>query len=149
MIEVKPFKAEDMLWVLEHGVKEFGFKTVPNEELKTMAKEREASGKCITGWVDGEIIGVAGIDLLWENVGDIWLMLTPLIHKHLKEGYKCIREGMKKLIDEHKLRRVQSYGRVDFPACHILFKHLGFKVEGMAKKYTSDGVDCILYSKVK
>ena len=149
MIDVRDFKADDMLWVLEHGVKEFGLKVIPNNELRQMAKEREESGKCVTGRVDGEIVGVAGIDELWPGVGDIWLMLTPYINRHVKEGYKCILKGMKKLIKEHKLRRVQSYGRVDFPECHILFKHLGFKVEGMAKGYSPDGVDCIMYAKVK
>lgn len=149
MIEVKPFKAEDMMWVIENGVLELGLKAEPTEELMDAAIEREISGKCVTGWVDGEIMGVAGIDMLWKNVGEVWLMLTPKIYEHLKEGYKCIRQGMKKLIEDNDLVRVQSHGRVDFPACHILFKHLGFKVEGFAKKYTPDGTDCIYYAKVK
>jgi len=149
MIEVKPLKAEDILFVIENGVKEVGLKATPTDEMKALAKEREESGMCFTGWVDGEIIGIAGLDKLWEGVGNMWMMLTPLIDKHLKESYRCILKGMKKLIDENKLRRVQSYGRVDFPECHILFEHLGFKVEGLARKYTPDGVDAIMYAKVK
>ena len=148
-IEVKKFRAEDMLWVISHGVLEAGLKAQPDDEMKAVAKEREESGKCITGWVDDEIIGVAGIDMLWKGCGDIWLMLTPAIYKNVREGYRCIRDGMKKLIDDNNLRRVQSYGRVDFAACHNHFAHLGFEVEGMAKGYTSDGVDCIMYAKVK
>lgn len=152
MISVKPFKAEDMLWVISHGIKEIGLKAIPNDEMKTLAEEREKSGKCLTGWVDGEVVGVAGIDEVWPGITDVvdmWLMLTPYIDRHIVQGYKCILEGMKKLINENKLRRVQSYGRVDFPACHILFEHLGFNVEGLAKAYTPDGVDCIMYAKVK
>lgn len=149
MIEVKDFKAEDMLWVIDHGVLEVNLRAEPNEEMKKAAQDREKSGKCVTGWVDGEIIGVAGIDMMWKGCGEIWLMLTPAIYGHMKDGYRCIRDGMKKLIDVNNLRRVQSHGRVDFPACHNLFKHLGFEVEGKAKGYTFDGVDCILYAKVK
>ena len=142
-------KAEDMMWVIDNGVLEVNLRSDPTDELLKAAKEREESGKCITGWVDGEIIGVAGIDVLWEGVGDIWLMLTPAIYSHMKDGYRAIRDGMKKLIDDNKMRRIQSHGRVDFPACHNLFAHLGFEVEGLARKYTTDGVDCVLYAKVK
>jgi len=146
MIEVKPLKAEDILFVIENGVKEVGLKAIPTDEMNALAKEREESGMCFTGWVNGEVIGVAGIDRLWEGCGNVWMMLTPLINKHVKESYICIRKGMEKLIKENKLRRIQSYGRVDFPACHILFDHLNFEVEGIARKYSPDGVDCILYS---
>lgn len=148
-IDVRPLKAEDILYVIEHGVKEIGLKAIPNDEMRILAKEREESGMCVSGWVDNEVVCVAGIDLLWEGCGNVWLMLTPCINKHVKEGYVCIRRGLKKLIKEHKMRRLQSYGRVDFPECHILFEHLGFKVEGMAKAYTPDSVDCVMYAKVK
>jgi hypothetical protein len=141
-------KAEDMLFVMTHGLKECGLKFNTDEETYKAAKEREESGMCVTGWIDGQPECVAGIDLLWEGVGDVWLMVTPAIDKHVKEGYKLIRMGLKKLIKDHKIRRLQSYGRVDYAQCHTLFKHLGFEVEGLARAYSSDGVDCILYSLV-
>lgn len=149
MIEVKSMQAEDMLYVIEHGVKEAGLKAIPNDEMKALAKEREESGMCVSGWVNGEVVCVAGIDLLWEKVGNVWMMLTPCINKNVREGYICIRKGLKKLIKEHKIRRLQSFGRVDFPECHILFDHLGFKVEGLAKAYTPDGVDAIMYALIR
>ncbi len=147
-IEVKPMKAEDLLWVISHGVKEANLKAVPTDEMKAIAKEREESGMCVTGWVNGEPQCVAGIDLKWEGCGDVWLMLTPCINKNIRAGYICIRRGLEKLIKEHKIRRLQSYGRVDYVECHILFKHLGFEVEGLARKYCPDGTDAILYAKV-
>lgn len=148
MIEVKPFKSEDMLYVISHGVKELHLKAIPNDEIKALAKEREESGKCVTGWVNGIVACVAGIDVLWEGVANVWMMLTPEINNDVKQGYLCIRKGLKKIIEENKLRRIQAYGRTDFPECHVLFEHLGFKVEGIARKYTPDGVDVIMYAKV-
>lgn len=148
MIEVRPMKAEDMLRVISKGIKEMPLKSEPTEELRQTALEREREGRAFSGWVDGEVVGVGGIDVLWKGCANAWLMLTPYINEHLKEGYKCILEGMRKVISENNIRRMQSYGRVDFPACHILFKHLGFKVEGLAKKYTPDGCDCIMYGRV-
>ncbi len=141
-------KAEDLLWVISHGVKEVQLKMTPTDDMKAIAKEREESGMCVTGWVNGKPECVAGIDILWEGCGDVWLMVTPCIDKNIRAGYMCIRKGLKILIEKHKIRRLQSYGRVDFSQCHILFKHLGFEIEGLARKYTVDGVDAILYGKV-
>lgn len=149
MIDVQPMKAEDMLFVISHGVKELNLRSEPTDELREMAKEREDSGMCVTGWIDGKPECVAGIDMMWEGVGDVWLMITPFIDNHVKESYKCIRKGLKKLIEDNKIRRLQSYGRVDFAQCHTLFKHLGFEVEGLARQYTQDGVDAIMYSLIR
>ena len=148
MIEVRPMLAEDMLYVISHGVKETQLKVTPDDKMKEYAKEREDSGMCVTGWIDGEPQCVAGIDLIWEGVGDVWMMITPWIDGHAKEGYRCIRDGLNKLLKDHKIRRLQSYGRVDFAECHTLFKHLGFQVEGLARQYTPDGCDAILYGKI-
>ena len=149
MIEIKPLKASDILELIEHGIKELGIKTMPNEDLKSIAEQREESGLGITGRVDGKIIGCGGIDMIWDGVGEVWLLLSTYIDEHPKEGYICIKNGFEKLIKDNNLRRVEGYGRVDFPQSHILFKHLGFKVEGKKRKYTLDGVDVILYAKVK
>ncbi len=144
MIDVRPMLAEDMMWVLRHGVKEANIKAD-----KKAAKEREESGMCVTGWVNGRPECVAGIDLLWEGVGDVWLMVTPRIDTMKREGFVCIRKGLKKLIKDNKIRRLQSYARIDFPECHTLFKHLGFIKEGTAKGYCPDGSDAILYARIR
>ena len=149
MIEVRPLKADDMLFVIENGVKEYGLKATPNKDMAELAKEREESGLCVTGWVDGEIVGVGGIQILWEGVGEVWLMLTPYINKKPKEGYRCIRNGFEKLLKENKLRRVQGFGRIGFHQSHILFKHLGFKAEGKLRKYAPDGADVIIYALIR
>jgi len=149
MFEIKPLKASDILYVIECGVKEIALKALPTDDVAKIAREREESGRCVTGWVDGKIVGCGGIDILWEKVGEIWLMLTPYINEKPKEGYRCIRTGFEKLIKENKLRRVQGYGRIGFPEAHILFDHLGFKPEGKLRKYTPDGVDVIIYALIK
>ena len=149
MFEVKPLKAEDILYVVETGVKELGLKAHTNSDIAKLAEEREESGMCVTGFVDGIIIGCGGIDMLWEGVGEAWLLLTPYINQKPKEGYRCILKGFKQLIENNNLRRIQGYGRIGFHEAHNLFSHLKFKPEGIARKYTPDGVDCILYALIK
>ena len=143
------FYAEDMEWILESGVKEFGLKFIPNEQLKELARTREENGQCVTGWVDGKIVGVGGIDEMWPGVGEVWLLLSYEVNRCPKHSYKVIRDGLKKLIDDNNLHRCQAWCRVDFAEACTLFRHLGFKPEGIAEKYLPDGTDAILFSKVK
>ena len=146
-IKITPLKAEDILYVIENGVREVQLKATPDKDMAQLAKESEESGLCITGWVDGKVIGVGGIKILWEGVGEVWALFTS--YKKSKGAYKCIRDGLEKLIEDNKLRRIQGYGRIGFPQSHILFKHLGFKPEGIMRKYTPDGVDVIMYARIE
>ncbi len=149
MIEVLPLKKEDMIWVIENGAKEVGLKSIPTKEIEKLAQEREDSGLCVTGWVDGHIIGVSGIELLWEGVGEVWLILSSYIDHNPKECFRCIKDGLEILIKRAGLRRTQGYGRIGFHQAHILYKHLGFKAEGIMKEFTPDGVDCIMYARLE
>jgi len=141
--------AEDMLWIIENGVKEYGLKCYPTDQMRELAISRENNGKCITGLVDGNIVGVGGVDEMWTGVGEVWLMLSYETDRYPKRAYKVIRDGLKQLIEDNGFWRTQAWGRIDFDRAHTLFKHLGFKPEGIAKKYTPDGVDAILYAKVE
>ena len=145
---IKKFEAKDMIQIIETGVKELGLKAQGTEELWELAREREKNGMCLTGVVNGEIVACGGIDLMWTGVGEVWLMLTPETDKYPIGTYEIIRDGLDKIIKDNKLHRVQAYGRIGFDRAHTLFKHLNFKPEGIARKYTPDKADCISYAKV-
>ena len=70
--EIRPFKASDMVWILEHGVKEFGLRFLPAEQIDELARAREENGQCITGLVDSQLVGCGGIGWLWPGGGDVW-----------------------------------------------------------------------------
>jgi RimJ/RimL family protein N-acetyltransferase len=144
--EIRPFKAQDMLEIISGETKEYGLDLYSNEQV---AEQTERDGLSVTGLVDGEIVGCGGIRKMWDGVGECWLILSPEVDKYPLSAYICIKQGIEKLIDENNFIRLQAWGRLDFPQAHTLFKHLGFKPEGTAKKYTPDGVDCILYAKVR
>ncbi len=147
--EIRPFKASDLVWIMAEGVKEFGLRFLPHEQIDELAQTREDNGKCITGLVDGVIVGCGGIDELWPGVGEVWLMLSYEVDKYPIRSYEVIRQGLEELIEHNDLWRCQAWCRVDFVAAHTLFRHLGFEVEGRARKYAPDGADCLLYAKVR
>ena len=146
---IRKFKADDMIYILEKGVNEFGLKMLGDDHIKELAQAREDNGQCITGLVNSELVGCGGIDLMWPGVGEVWVMLTYDIEKYSKEAYAVIKRGLGKLIKDNNLRRTQAWGRIGFDKSHTLFRHLGFKPEGIARKYGPDGTDYILYGLVK
>ena len=145
---VMPFHAEDMLWMLQSGIKEFGLKCVPSEQMVELAQAREDNGQCVTGWVDDKIVACGGIDLMWPGVGEVWLFVSYEMDKVPMRAFRTIRNGLQKLIDDNDLKRCQAWCRKDFVGGHTLFRHLKFKPEGIAQKYMPDGTDAILYAKV-
>lgn len=147
---IEKFKAEHMMEVLEKGVKEFGIKAQGNDELWELAQRREANGLCLTGIINNKAIACGGIDIMWTGVGEVWLLLTPEVDLYPVAVLEDIGIGLKKIIEDNKLHRVQAFGRIGFHKAHVLFKYLDFKAEndGIARKYTPDKCDCLMYAKV-
>ena len=146
--EIRPFKASDLVWIMAEGVKEFGLRFLPDEQIDELAQTREDNGKCITGLVDGVIVGCGGIDLMWPGTGEVWLFLSYEVDRFPLRSYEVIQQGLEELIERNKLRRIQAWGRVGFHQAHTLFRHLGFKAEGLAREYCPDGADAILYARI-
>ncbi len=135
--------------IIAEGTKEEGIEHYGSGTLEELAQQTEDDGLSITGIINDEIVGCGGIRKLWDGVGEVWTILSPKTSLYPIRTYECIRDGLQKLIDDNDFVRLQGWCRVDFPKAHTLFKHLGFKVEGMARCYTPDKVDCILYAKIR
>ena len=145
----RPFRAEDMMSIIEMGTKENGFEYYGTGTLEELAQQTEEDGLSMTGIVNDEIVGCGGIRKLWEGVGECWIILSPKVNLYPTRTYECIKDGFEKLIAENDFVRLQAWGRIGFAKAHTLFKHLGFKAEGIARKYTPDGIDSILYAIVR
>ena len=100
--------------------------------------------------VDGKIMCVGGVMVLWSGVGEMWMILTEDC-KELADGTEIalkIRHELKVFMSENNLWRVQASVRTDFPLAERLTLALGFKQEGLMKKYLPDGSDAYLYARV-
>ncbi len=147
--EIRSFKASDLVWIMAEGVKEFGLRFLPHETIDELAQTREDNGKCITGLVDGVIVGCGGIDELWPGAGEVWTLLSYEVDKYPIRAYEVIRQGLFELIEHNDLKRTQCWCREGFAAAHTLLRHLGFTVEGKARAYAPDGKDCYLYALIR
>ncbi len=145
----RPFVAEDMMAIIEMGTKEEGIKYYGAGTLEELAQQTEEDGLSMTGIVNDIIVGCGGIRKLWTGVGEVFLLLSPKTALYPIRTYECIKEGFERLIADNDFVRLQAWGRIGFTKAHTLFRHLGFRPEGIARKYTPDGCDCLLYAIVR
>ena len=146
---IRPFRAEDMMTIINEGTKEQGIKYYGAGTLEELAQQTEDDGLSITGIVNDDIVGCGGIRKLWDGVGEVWILLSPKTSLYPTKTYECIKNGLEELIAENNFVRLHGWCRVGFTKAHTLFKHLKFVPEGIARKYTPDQCDCILYALVK
>jgi len=104
-----------------------------------------------TAIFEDKIVGVGGAIVLWDGVGEFWLMLTADCKREGVFGimaFQAIKDKVDDIIEKHKLRRAQCTVRVDFPKARKMVEAIGFKLEGLMKKYCPDGCDVWLYARI-
>lgn len=93
------------------------------------------SGPAFTGLVDGKPTCVAGVTMIWKGVGEAWALMANGYEKHAFFIHRNVIRFMDRIIIEYNLNRVQAVAQSENQkACHWLV-HLGFKREGLMKKY--------------
>lgn len=141
-MEFRKTTQEDMAFVrqnpFEGAVKKYPYMEVPDEN-------------CYTVIYESAIVAVGGLQVRWEGVGLLWLMLTADCKKYGIYGLlalEAIKEKMEYLIEKNKLWRAEAAVRVDFPQAIKMIEFFGFEREGVMRRYYPDKTDAILYSRI-
>lgn len=141
MIEIRDLQNGDIEYVrenpLEGAVKNYP-KMIPTPPA-------------FTALFEDKIVGVGGLLILWDGVGEMWLMLTADCKREGIFGImalQAIKDKVDELIREHKMRRVQCTVRVDFPKARKMVEALGFTLEGLMRCYCPDGSDVWLFARI-
>jgi len=140
MIEFRPATQEDLAFVrqspYEGAIKNYPFMYVPDDN-------------CYTVLVDNAIVAVYGLQVKWEGVGLLWLMLVSDFQRHgVHKTIRTVGQKMNELIKKNNLWRAEANVRVDFPKAIKMIEYFGFEREGTMKKYAPDKCDMYLYSKI-
>lgn len=104
-----------------------------------------------TALFEGNIVGVGGMIILWDGVGEMWLMLTADCKREGAFGmiaFEAIKKKVDELIKEYKMKRVQCTVRIDFPKAKRMVEALGFRQEGIMLRYCPDGCDVWRYARI-
>ncbi len=138
----RPATQEDLAHVrqnpYEGAIKNYPYMEVPNENTYCVIYE-------------SAIVAVGGLQVRWEGVGLLWLMLTVECKKDGIHGFRAlyaIREKMEYLIEVNKLHRAEAYVRDDFPEAIKMIEAFGFKREGHMAQQCPDRSNAFLYSKI-
>lgn len=139
IIKIRQIQDGDLEWVkqspLEEAVKNYPDICPPNTTY--------------TGLVDDKIVGVGGVVIFWEGVGEGWIMLRKDVLDFKISMYKCVQRMMDLVVKHHQLKRLQVVVRTDFPQAKKMVEALGFKQEGLMTKYCPDKTDAWLYARIE
>lgn len=132
---VKSMQPEDLRYVLKNPI-----------DPDAVLGEFIPKDKAYSAWHDGHVVGVGGINWLWDGVGEAWVLFSKDV-KGCKFGiYRATKRILKQYTD---FQRIQATARIDSPTSCKMLEKLGFEMEGRLKNYSPDGTDNFLYSMVK
>lgn len=91
------------------------------------------TGHCKTVEHHNRPVGIGGVVIVGNGVGEIWLILAKEVNQCRVIMYRCIRNILNQYIKELGLKRVQARVRNNYPKAQQMMLHLGFKNEGIIK----------------
>ncbi len=122
----------------EGAVKNYPYADVPDENAYAVTYEES-------------LVAVGGLQVRWEGVGLLWLILTADCKKDGIHGFRAlyaIYERMEELIENNALHRVEAAIRTDFPEAIKMIESFGFEREGLMRQHCPDKADAYLYSRI-
>lgn len=113
------------------------------EWAKAIGKEAVAA---YTGYVDGEIFAIGGLNILWEGVGEVWVIGSPTIPTYRFSYVKAVKFYLNYFRKEYKLKRVQAQIVSDYDMLRRFVEKMGFTYEGTLHNYCGGDLDNCMYA---
>lgn len=102
-----------------------------------------------TGFHGDTIIGIGGLNPLWEGVAEAWIFTGEDFARHKRFVFKEVKRHLDLSFQILKLNRIQAVCVKDFEGAHTFAKHLGFELEADTLKNYMFGRDYSLYARTK
>lgn len=144
---VRDYKAADFMDI---ELMDYEKKYREDQPVEFMARIKEIAGPAVTV-VDpgGAIVFCAGIHKMWNGVGEIWAVFSPLAKKY-PDTWIVARKLLTQYFSRNGYVRLQAaLDPLNCPEAIRFDERLGFKPEGLMKRYGPHGEDQILYALVK
>ena len=113
------------------------------EWANSIGKEAVEAYTC---YVDGEIFCIGGLNILWEGVGELWVIGSVAIPKHRFSYTKIVKFYLEYFKKKYKLKRVQAQIVDDYDMLKRFAEHLGFVYEGTLHNYCGGDLDNCMYA---
>lgn len=138
----REFEPDDLLKLELQEAQRF-FSTVTSSP--EYGQELAAAGKAWTALDNGKPIGCSGVVSQWEGRGVAWALLAPDIGP---EKFLIIHGAVRDFLRQAPYHRIEAWADMEFKAGHRWLRMLGFKIEGIMRRFTSDKRDAALYALV-
>lgn len=103
-------------------------------------------GPAFSGFIDGQLAVVGGVQIPWAGVGHGWCMLTDVGRAHGGIVDRAVVTYLRAIVHDHRLRRVQTHVLGDFVPGQRWAERLGFHVEVVLRRFFGpEGEDMIQY----
>src|SRR5215472_12039856 len=100
---------------------------------------------------DYQVLGCAGLRPLWGGAYEGWIHSKDFhtFNRHKIFVIRFIVKYLKFIMDQPDTRRIQAVIHSEDVRARAFVRFLGFKAEGVMKKYGPDGSNFIMYARVK
>ena len=142
MIEVVEFEARHCTDLILQDAQSF---TQPLLRMPDYAQALIDGGPHFSAMLDGRVIGCAGVWMIEPHRGIAWALLAEDIGKSIFHMHKAV----KRFLEEVEIQRIETAVDYNFHAGHRWAKMLGFRAEGVMRRFFPDGHDAILYARIQ
>lgn len=144
-VELRDYKSEDYMTIKRRHFDSLTFLNFPNPKL---IAENLTKGPAFTAFNDGEIVACGGIMPFWKEVGEAWVITSPLVSQYPLFFAKTVWRKLRDLIKSMNLERVQTMVDAENIISQRWVERMNFKNEGLMRKYLG-GRDYIRYALIK
>lgn len=98
---------------------------------------------------EGEVVACVGIIHYWSGVAEAWTISSERVVRLKFSFHRTIMELIERVFQQFRLNRLQASVHADHEVSMRWLERLGFKNEGLMKKYLPTGEDAYRYSLVR
>jgi RimJ/RimL family protein N-acetyltransferase len=142
MITLRAFEAADLDRLTPRAADEAAFTEAGRERLKRYVE----AGIAFTFERDGRVLMVTGFLQQWPGVAEIWSVCTKI-----EKGRRSFVQAARALVDRQyralELHRLQASTRSDDEASVRWLESMGFRPEGLMRRYGPDARDYLLMAR--
>lgn len=141
-MNIIPYKAEHLDALLLQPAQEGVRRYFGDPEYGKML---ELPGHAFTAMEGDRVLAMAGVMPRWEGRAEAWALLSGDLKAHFLRIHCAIRRFLR----ETPIRRIETAVDANFPEGIAWAEALGFKNEGLMRRYTPEGRDCFRFARIK
>jgi hypothetical protein len=89
-----------------------------------------------------------GVAIMWQGVGDSWMLVSKYVKKYPLSVYKTVSSIMEGIIERHKLYRIQTVIKEDDSTAINWIERLGYTREGVLRQFGPDRQNYLMYGRI-